>query len=357
MEQWQTELAAAVTSLQELEQVLTLSPSEREGVQCATERFRMKISPHILSLMDPADPKDPLKRQFLPSVEETYVDTTQFEDVTHDSDYSPVVGLVHKYPTKALLFPSNSCGSFCRFCFRRRFVGESDSELTDENIQFALAYIRDTPELNEIILSGGDPLTITDQAIEEIISGLKAIPHIRLIRIHTRLPISCPSRITKSLVAMLKKYGPIFMVVHINHPNEISEPTRQAFALLADNGIMTLSQTALLREVNDNKDTLKELWLELVCNRVKPYYLFHTDPVVGLGHFAVPISRGIEIMRNLYGRLSGLAYPLYCFNVPGGYGHVLMGYNYVRRIGDGQYSIETYDGQVVQIEYPENKGR
>lgn len=355
MEQWQLELQDAVTSLEELERVLQLSPDERDGVSRATQHFRMKISPHLIGLMDPDDPNDPIKRQFLPSIDETYIDPTQYEDVTLDDTYSPVKGLVHKYPTKALLFPSNHCGSFCRFCFRRRLVGQTDDFLNEREIQSALTYIRETVQLDEIILSGGDPLTCTDEMLVRIISELKRIAHVKIVRIHTRLPINCPSRITDNLVSRLKRYQPIYVVVHVNHPREISEPTRRAFALLAENGIMCLSQTALLRGVNDNKDTLKDLWTTLVYNRVKPYYLFHTDPLVGLGHFRVPIPRGIEIMRNLYDRMSGLAYPLYCFNVPGGYGHILLGYNYLKRVGVGLYRIETYDGQSVDIEYPETE--
>jgi lysine 2,3-aminomutase len=355
MEQWQIDLQNVITSPEELERELELSPVERDGVVHATQNFRMRISRHLINLIDPNNPKDPIKRQFVPSIEEIHIDPTEYEDVNRDATYSKVKGLVHKYPTKALLFPSNQCGSFCRFCFRRHFVGQTDDLLSEEEIESALTYIKKTEQLDEIILSGGDPLTRTDETLEWIVSELKAIPHIKVVRIHTRLPINCPSRITKNLVRILKQYQPVYMVVHINHSQEISEPTRQAFSMLVDNGIPCLSQTALLRGVNDNEETLKDLWMALVHNRVKPYYLFHTDPVVGLGHFRVPIPRGIEIMKNLYDRMSGLAYPLYCFNVPGGYGHILLGHSYLKRAEAGRYEIETFDGQIVTIQYPETE--
>lgn len=355
MEQWQIELQKAITTSEELDRVLKLSPIEIEGVVTATKHFRMKITNHILSLIDPDDPHDPIKQQYIPSIKETYIEPAQYEDVNRDDEYSPVKGVVHKYPTKALLFPSNYCGSFCRFCFRRRFVGEQDTNLSDADIQNALTYIRSTHNLEEIILSGGDPLTLSDDKLEWLISEISGINHIKIIRVHTRMPINCPSRITEELVLTLKKYQPIYFVVHINHPKEISSPTRDAFRLLVDNGIPCLSQTALLHGVNDNEEILRELWTTLICNRVKPYYLFHSDPVIGLGHFSVPIPRGIEIMKNLYDRMSGLAYPLYCFNVPGGYGHILLGHNYIKRVGVGHYRVETFDNQVVEIKYPEKE--
>jgi lysine 2,3-aminomutase len=354
MEQWQSDLQNVITTPEELEKVMPLAEEEMRGVYYASKLFRMRISRHLISLINNNDVNDPIKRQFIPSKEELYIDSTQFEDVNRDDTYSPVKGLVHKYPTKALLFLSNQCGSFCRFCFRRHFVGQVDEILSDDEIKNALQYIKETTSLDEIILSGGDPLTCTDELLDWVLNEIKSNSHIKIIRIHTRLPINSPSRITEKLVSILKKFQPLFFVVHVNHANEISEPTQKAFNLLVNNGILCFSQSALLKGVNDNEEALKNLWTTLLYNRVKPYYLFHTDPVVGLSHFRVPIPRGIEIMHNLYDRMSGLAYPLYCFNVPGGYGHILLGHDYLRRKKSGLYEIETYDGKCVEIEYPED---
>lgn len=355
MELWQQDLQNVITTPEELEREIPLGKDEISGVYEATKLFRMRISQHLIHLMDPNDVNDPIKRQFIPSINETKVDPTLFEDVNRDDTYSPVKGLVHKYPTKALLFLSNQCGSFCRFCFRRHFVGQVDEMLTEEEIQKVLRYIHEATSLDEIILSGGDPLTCSDELLDYVIGEIKKNSHIKVVRIHTRFPINCPSRITEKLVSILKKYQPIFFVVHVNNVKEISIETQQAFNLLVSNGILCFSQSALLKGVNDNEKALKDLWTTLLQNRVKPYYLFHTDPVIGLGHFRVSIPRGIQIMRNLYDRMSGLAYPLYCFNVPGGNGHILLGNDYLKRIAVGRYQIETFDSKVIELEYPEDE--
>lgn len=346
---WQWQLGHAITSVDALGEVLSLSEQELEGARAATQYLRMRIAPFLVNLIAQTG-SEALKKQFVPSrLEiESLDDDTLFEDVNADDKYSPVKGLVHRYPSKALLFPSDQCGCYCRFCFRRRWVGTKDEILSREEVARAIDYVRNTPQLEEVILSGGEPLILTDAQLDDILKQLAQIPHVRILRIHTRLPITIPYRITPELVNTLVKYKPIFMVLHINHPLELTAELAEAIGLLVDNGIPCLSQTALLRGVNDDEATLRTLFTNLVCLRIKPYYLFHSDPVKGLGHFLITLPRGIEIMNRLYDRMSGMAMPMYCFNVPGGYGHVLLGHNYVRQVKEGHYVIETFEKQLVE---------
>lgn len=352
---WRWQIDNAITNLSELEQVISLSDEEQQGVEIATQHLRMKISPHIATLMNPDDPSDSLRRQFVPSVKElvSLDDSNLFADVNADDQYSPVRGLVHRYPSKVLLFPTNYCGAYCRYCFRRKLVRDVEEALSVQELETAFAYIEKNPQIEEVILSGGDPLVLGDEAIEFILRSVARIPHVEILRLHTRLPITVPYRITPDFVSMLAQYKPVYMVIHIDTAREIVNPTREAVARLVDQGIPCLASCPLLRGINDCESTLRDLWTELVKIRVKPYYLFHSDPVKGLRHFLVPMSRGLEIMHNLYDRMSGIAMPLYCFNVPGGGGHILLGHNYVTKVAEGHYLITTFEGK--QVKYVEKE--
>ena len=353
-EDWHWQIQNAISSKDILEQVVHLSDEERAGVEAATKYFKMRISPHIASLMDPNNPDDPLRKQFIPSKKElaSINDVNLFEDVNADERYSPLKGLVHRYPTKALIFPSNYCGSYCRYCFRRKLVREVEETLSKQEIRNIVNYIKNHPAIEEIILSGGDPLVLSDSLIDNILMSLSSIEQIQILRIHTRLPITIPYRITPELVSILSKYKPIYVVIHTDTIAEFSNPMRTAISRLVDHGIPCLASCPLLKDINDNETALRSLWTELIKMRVKPYYLFHSDPVKGLRHFLVPMRRGLEIMRNLYDNMSGLAMPHYCFNVPDGGGHVLLNNNYVAEISDGKYLITTFEGN--HIEYTEN---
>lgn len=349
---WHWQMQNVITTAEDLERVINLSEQERQGVQFATQYLRMRISPHIATLMDPDDPHDSLRRQFVPSAEEleSADHPHLYDDVNKDDSFSPVEGLVHRYPTKVLLLPSNYCGAYCRYCFRRKLARDRETALSPEKLEAAFQYITDHPGIEEVILSGGDPLVLGDKELEFILGSVAQIPHVHILRLHTRMPVSIPYRITPGFVAMLTRYKPIYVVIHVDTVREISEPMREAIAMLVDNGIPCLASCPLLRGVNDSETTLRTLWTELVKLRVKPYYLFQSDPVRGLRHFLVPIARGLEIMYHLYDRMSGLAMPQYCFNVPGGGGHILLAPNYVTETSKkGVYKLRTFEGE--EIEY------
>jgi lysine 2,3-aminomutase len=346
---WKWQLRNAIRTRAELEEVINLSERERKGVDTATGRLAMKITPHIATLMSAQDPEDPFRLQFVPNDRELMSDddVTLFDDVNADAQYTPTSGLIHRYASKVLLFPSNACGSHCRYCFRRTLARDIDMFLTPQDIAAAMAYIKSRPEIEEVILSGGDPLTIDNHRLDALIRELAAIKHVAILRIHTRMPVTVPYRVDDQLIKILKRQKARFaihVVVHIDTAEELSEPTRTALASLVDAGIPCLSSCPLLRGVNDSPRALRTLFTELVKIRVKPYYLFHSDPVRGLRHFLVPIARGLDIVSSLYDRMSGLAMPHYCFNVPGGGGHVLLGENYVREVQPGQYEITTFEG-------------
>ena len=354
---WHWQLAHGVRTLDELEQIVALTPEERNGAVTATGVLKLRISPHIATLMDRDDPTDTLRRQFIPSAQETESidDTRLFADVNADDRYSPTSGLVHRYPTKVLLFPSNYCGAYCRYCFRRKLDKETEKTLSTSEFEAAFEYIRHHKTIEEVILSGGDPLVLGDDRLDAILAALAAMPHIKIVRIHTRMPIVVPYRVTESLIGTLSKYKsrfPIYIVMHVDTVKELSPATNRAISALVDAGLPCLASCPLLRGVNDDERSLKELWTGLVERRVKPYYLFHSDPVSGLKHFLVPIERGLEIMRNLYDSMSGLAMPLYCFNVPDGGGHVLLTATYLRKLEPGLYEITNFEGSVTQYREP-----
>jgi lysine 2,3-aminomutase len=354
---WHWQMQNIVTTLDRLEKVINLSVRERRGVEQATKHLKMRITPHIISLMDQDNPTDPLRLQFIPSDKEleSINDDDLFGDVNADDQYSPVKGLVHRYPSKVLILPTNYCGSYCRYCFRRKLIRETEESLNREQLDGAFDYIRRTPAVEEVIFSGGDPLVLSDNGIEYLLNSLSKIPNVQIIRFHTRLPVTNPYRITKELLKVLKRYKkrfPIYFVIHTDSTLEFSKPMKEAVTNLVNNGFPCMASCPLLKGVNDNEEALRSLWTELVKLRVKPYYLFHSDPVKGLRHFLVPIDRGLEIVQNLYDRMSGLAMPQYCFNAPGGGGHVLLCPSYVTKIADKRYLIKTFDGQ--QFEYNDN---
>lgn len=351
---WQWQIQNAITSGEELEKVVALTDDERTGVKAATQYLKLRISPHIAAMINFSDHDKTLRRQFIPSGEEVLSldDDLLFSDVNADNRFSPIPGLIHRYPSKVLVFPSNYCGSYCRYCFRRKLNRDVETTLNKYDYETIFRYLRDNSQIEEVIFSGGDPLVIGDDLLEYILSSVQEIPHVQLVRLHTRMPVVIPYRITSNFLSLLKKYKPIFIVIHIDTLAEISEQTKEAISALVDNGIPCFASCPLLKDINDNESVLRNLWTELLRLRVKPYYLFHSDPVKGLRHFVVPIKRGLEIMKNLYDRMSGLAIPHYCFNVPNGGGHILLNYNYVDEIREGHYIITTFEGN--RFEYFEN---
>lgn len=348
---WHWQMQNSVSTIDTLRAVIHLSETEVQGVEAATAHLKMRISPYICTLMQGNNPDDPLRKQFVPSNQEVLSaeDALLYSDVNADDTYSPVHGLVHRYPTKVLIFPSNYCGSYCRYCFRRKLNRDVETTLSKAEFQEIIKYLQNHPEIEEVILSGGDPLVLSDSFLDYILSEIRNVQTVQIIRIHSRLPVTIPYRITSELIQILTKYKPIFMVIHIDNPAEIQEPFKLIANALVDSGIPCLASSPLLRGVNDNEETLKTLWSELIKLRVKPYYLFHSDPVKGLKHFVVPLERGLEIMRNLYDRMSGLGIPHYCLNVPGGGGHILLSPSYIEKIGKGRYLLTNFEGQKYEF--------
>lgn len=336
-------------TLQELDQEGLLSPDPR--LAAAADAMAIAITPNMLALIDRAHlATDPIARQFVPSPAETEVSADELADPIGDDARSPIKGLVHRYPDRVLLKPLHVCPVYCRFCFRREKVGPGGEALSAAELQAALDYIRDHREIWEVILTGGDPLMLAPRRMAELVAALDAIPHLAVIRIHSRVPIVDPGRVTDELVAALKpRQASLWLGVHCNHARELAGPTRAALARLADAGIPLLGQTVLLRGINDDVETLDQLMRALVTARVKPYYLHHPDLVRGTSHFRVPIEHGQALMKALRGRLSGLAQPTYVLDVPGGHGKVPIGPTY---LGDDPAALAVEDAFGGQHRYP-----
>jgi len=300
----------------------------------------LRVPTYYLDLIDWRDPADPLRRQVLPDPAELASAPDELVDPIGDEAHSPVPGVVHRYPDRALLLLTTACAVHCRFCFRREFVGKPMRTLSREQLERAFAYLARHGELWEVILSGGDVLAFPDRYLEGVLGRLRAIEHVRIVRFHSRVPAVWPDRLTTALGEMLRRLGPTYLVAHVNHPREVTPSFVAAVGRLIDRGVPVLSQSVLMRGVNDDAATLESLFRRLVEARVKPYYLHHPDLARGTGHFRVPIERGLDLMRQLRGRVSGLCLPTYVLDIPGGGGKVPLSPRYVHRRGDGVYEVE-----------------
>ncbi|HZQ01904.1 MAG TPA: lysine-2,3-aminomutase-like protein [Reyranella sp.] len=336
-------------TLEALEAAGLIAPDPR--LKEAARSMAIGITPEMAALIDRHDvANDPIARQFVPGAEETVIAREELPDPIGDDARSPVKGIVHRYPDRVLLKPLHVCPVYCRFCFRREKVGPGGEALTAEELAAALAYIRARSEIWEVILTGGDPLMLAPRRLAELVSALDAIPHVAVIRVHSRVPIVDPERVSAELVAALKlRRAALWLAVHCNHARELTAGTRAALSRLADSGIPLMGQTVLLAGVNDDVDTLEALMRALVAARVKPYYLHHPDLVRGTGHFRVSIAHGQKLMRALRGRLSGLAQPTYVLDVPGGHGKVPIGPGY---LGDDPEALTIEDAFGGRHPYP-----
>jgi lysine 2,3-aminomutase len=311
-------------------------------------RYAVAITPDVAALIDPADPNDPIARQYVPGADELRTRPEELADPIGDHAHSPVAGIVHRYPDRALFKLVHVCAVYCRFCFRREMVGPGkETALTDEAYAAALGYLRTHGEIWEIILTGGDPLMLSARRLHEIMRDLAAIPPVKIIRIHTRVPVADPGRITGDVVAALKVEGATtWVALHANHPRELSEKARAACARLADAGIPMVSQSVLLRGVNDDAMTLEALMRAFVECRIKPYYLHHGDLAPGTAHLRTTLEAGQALMRSLRGRVSGLCQPDYVLDIPGGHGKSPIGPEYLQSDGEGAYRVADYCGEV-----------
>ncbi len=318
------------------------------GLNAVAARYTVALPPALAALIDPADPQDPIARQFVPSLAELDRRPEESSDPIGDDAYSPVEGIVHRYPDRVLLKLTHVCAIYCRFCFRREMVGpDKPNALSREALERALDYIRAHSDIWEVILTGGDPLVLSVRRLREVMQALAAIDHVKVVRIHTRVPIADPARITPELVRALKIKGKAtYVAVHVNHARELSSAARAACARMADAGLPLLAQSVLLAGVNDTAEVLGNLMRALVECRIKPYYLHHGDLAPGTSHLRTDIETGQRLMRELRGRLSGLCQPTYVLDIPGGHGKSPIGPNYLEQaVESDRFLVEDFNGR------------
>ena len=349
---WKWQVKNRIETLEDLKKYVTLTPEEEEGVKKTLQTLRMAITPYYISLIDPNNPDCPVRKQAVPTGKETYQSPADLLDPLHEDEDSPVPGLTHRYPDRVLLLITDMCSMYCRHCTRRRFAGQKDGESAIDRIDRAIEYIAKTPQVRDVLLSGGDSLCVSDERLEYIISRVRAIPHVEIIRLGSRTPVVCPQRITDDLVNMLKKYHPVWLNTHFNHPQEVTKEAAEACAKLANAGIPLGNQTVLLRGVNDCVNTMKKLMHELVKMRVRPYYIYQCDLSMGIEHFRTPVSKGIEIIEGLRGHTSGYAVPTFVVDAPGGGGKTPVMPQYVISQAPGKVVLRNFEGVITTYTEP-----
>ena len=348
---WRWQLTHRLNSKEELSKVINLTPEEEEALSVPS-RFRVDITPYFASLMDPDDPNCPIRRQVVPTVKEFFISPEEVEDSLAEDAHSPVPGLVHRYPDRVLMLVTTQCASYCRYCTRSRIVGNPRAQFSIADYERQLAYIASNPQVRDVLISGGDPLTLPQHILEMILKKLREIPHVEVIRIGTRVPVFLPQRINEELVGMLCRYHPLWMNIHFNHPKEITPEVERALSLLADAGIPLGSQSVLLAGINDCPNVILALVRKLVKNRVRPYYLYQCDLVPGTSHFRTPVAKGIEIMEALRGHTSGFAIPSYVIDMPGGGGKVPISPNYLLSMSESKVVLRNYEGFIGAYTQP-----
>ncbi len=349
---WKWQVKNRIETLEDLKKYVKLTAEEEEGVRKTLSTLRMAITPYYLSLIDPNDPHDPVRRQCIPTALETHQAAADLLDPLHEDEDSPTPGLTHRYPDRVLFLITDMCSMYCRHCTRRRFAGQTDNECGPDRIEKALEYIEKTESVRDVLLSGGDALMVSDKKLEYIISRLRQIPHVEIVRLGTRTPVVCPQRITPELCDMLKKYHPVWINTHFNHPNEVTAESRRACEMLANAGIPLGNQSVLLRGVNDCVHVMKNLVHELVKMRVRPYYIYQCDLSMGLEHFRTPVSKGIEIIEGLRGHTSGFCIPTFVVDAPGGGGKTPVMPQYVISQAPGKVVLRNFEGVITTYTEP-----
>jgi lysine 2,3-aminomutase len=353
-EDWHWQLANRITTIQELEQVIHLSEDEKEIIARSLNSLRMAITPYYASLMAYNDPHCPIRMRAVPTMSESRVVPEDLLDPLHEDVDSPTPGITHRYPDRALFLVTDQCSMYCRHCTRRRYAGEFDQPRKQSEIDDAITYIRETKGIRDVLISGGDPFTFSTNRLEEIVARLHEIPHIEIIRYGTAIPVVLPQRVNDSLINMLKKYQPVWINTHFNHPKEITPRSRQALAQLADAGFVLGNQSVLMRGLNDCPYIIKELCQRLVENRVRPYRLYQCDLSSGISHFRTSISTGIQIIEHLSGHTSGFAVPEFVVDLPGGGGKMPVNPRYMISQGDRMVIFRNYEGVIAKYIEPED---
>jgi lysine 2,3-aminomutase len=349
---WEWQVRNRITTLEKLKEVINLTEKEEEGIQKSLEILRMGITPYYALLMDKDDPKCPVRMQAVPTILETHISSADMDDPLHEDGDSPVPGITHRYPDRVLFLITDMCSMYCRHCTRRRFAGHNDAGVPREKIDAAIEYIRKTPVVRDVLLSGGDALLVSDELLEYIISELREIPHVEIIRIGSRTPVVLPQRITPELVNMLKKYHPVWLNTHFNHSKEVTPETKKACALLADAGVPLGNQSVLLKGINDSVHIMRDLVHELVMMRVRPYYIYQCDLSTGIEHFRTPVSKGIEIIEGLRGHTSGYCVPTFVVDAPGGGGKIPVMPQYMISQSPEKVILRNYEGVITTYTQP-----
>ncbi len=353
---WRWQLAHRLNTAEELSQIIHLTPEEIEGLS-ASGHFRVDITPYFASLLDPDDPNCPLRRQVIPTGEEAIPFTAEMTDSLAEDAHSPVPGLVHRYPDRVLMLVTTQCASYCRYCTRSRIVGDPTAQFSRRAYDAQINYVNFTPQIRDVLLSGGDPLVLPQRILEDLLRRLRAIPHVEVLRIGSRVPVFLPQRITPNLVDMLRQFHPLWMNVHFNHPKEITPEVESALARLADAGIPLGCQSVLLAGINDCPNIMKDLVHKLVKNRVRPYYIYQCDLVHGAGHFRTPVATGIQIIESLRGHTSGFAVPTYVIDAPRGGGKIPVMPNYLLSQSPDRVVARNFEGFISTYTQPETYAR
>ncbi len=347
---WRWQLRHAPSTAAELAETIQLTPEERQGALTAERAgLPIRVTPYYLSLVDPHDPSCPIRKQVIPNAQESAVSAGDLRDPLGEEAHEAAPHLIQRYPDRALMVVTDRCAVYCRFCTRSRIVGDDGGARSLDELAPALDYLRSHPEVSDVILSGGDLLSMSTERVVQVVAAVRAVPSVQTIRLATRVPVVLPQRIQPELLDALRPFHPLWVMTHFNHPKELTERSRRACALLADAGFPVLNQSVLLRGVNDDAETLASLFRGLVRERVRPYYLLQADPARGTGHLRTPLATGVAIMDQLQGRLSGIALPKFIVDSPGGMGKVPAGPDYVVSRGDGVTRFRTPRG--VEVDY------
>lgn len=354
---WRWQIAHSVRSLDNIEHLLglKLNPKQRAELDRTVEKFPISVTPYYLSLIDTENLEhDPVFKQALPSPLELVMSKSDMLDPLQEDQDSPVPYITHRYPDRVLFLVSGVCSMYCRHCTRKRRVGDKDQIPTKEEMEVGLDYIRETPQIRDVLLSGGDPLMLSDERLDWLLGELRGIAHVEVIRIGTRMPVVLPYRITDDLVEMIKKHHPVWINTHFNHPREVTGSAKRALAKMADAGIPLGNQSVLLAGVNDCPRIMKALLHKLVINRVRPYYLYQCDLSEGLSHFRTPVGKGIEILESLIGHTSGFCVPTYVIDAPGGGGKIPVMPNYLISWSTNKVVLRNYEGVITTYKEPDS---
>jgi lysine 2,3-aminomutase len=351
---WRWQSRHRIRTLEQFERVLDLSIEERDCLSMGGTLLPTAVTPYYMSLLDPHDPLQALRKTVVPTTREFIRMPGEADDPLGEDGHSPVPGLVHRYPDRVLLLPLDFCSTYCRYCTRSRVVGHGEIQPNQQRLEAIFHYLEDAVQVRDVLISGGDPLALSDEKLDWILGRLRAIPHIEFVRIGTKMPAVLPQRITPELCSMLRKYHPLWMSVHFLHPDECTPESARACAQLADAGIPLGAQTVLLQGVNDSVDVMKELVHKLLLMRVRPYYLYQCDPISGSAHFRTPVSKGLEIIQGLRGHTTGYAAPTYVIDAPGGGGKIVLQPETVVGRDGHDLLLKNFEGRVFR--YPDPDG-